>query len=132
MLPAVHAVAGCPLPQSAPWALLLALMIAHFLCDYPLQGSFLAKAKNRHSRPAPDSGFHSPWLWVHALTAHSFIHGGAVWLVTGCVWFALAEIVLHWIIDFAKCEGWCSYHTDQLLHLACKVAYVVLLCRVMQ
>jgi len=65
-------------------------------------------------------------VWWHYMTAHALIHAGAVWLVTGNVWFALAEFVLHWAIDFAKCENWTNPHADQALHVACKVAYMLL------
>ncbi|MFM1977463.1 MAG: hypothetical protein RL145_2309, partial [Pseudomonadota bacterium] len=29
-----------------PLSLLYLLIVAHFICDYPLQGDFLSKAKN--------------------------------------------------------------------------------------
>lgn len=108
---------------------LFALLIGHALADYPLQGAFLAKAKNRHS----DSGVlfdekNAPkGLWIHALTAHALVHAGTVWLITGTVWLALVELMLHWIIDLSKGEGWTSFTTDQLLHVACKVGYAVVI-----
>jgi len=102
-----------------------ALLIGHVLADYPLQGKFLSTAKNRHADvgvllhgEAPPRG-----LWMHALTAHSLIHAGAVWLVTGSPGLGLVELVLHWWIDFAKCEKWTNYTADQLLHVACKAGY---------
>ncbi|MGC4017159.1 MAG: DUF3307 domain-containing protein [Luteolibacter sp.] len=106
-------------------ALLFALLIGHALADYPLQGAFLAKAKDRHS----DSGamfaesVAPKGLWIHALTAHALVHAGSVWIITGSVGLALVELVLHWLIDFAKCEGWTGFTTDQLLHVLCKVGY---------
>ncbi|BCU75423.1 DUF3307 domain-containing protein [Luteolibacter sp. LG18] len=110
-------------------AILFALLIGHALADYPLQGAFLAKAKDRHS----DSGamfaesVAPKGLWIHALTAHSLVHAGAVWLVTGSVLLALVELVLHWIIDFAKCEGWTGFTADQLLHVLCKIGYATVI-----
>lgn len=107
------------------FVLLFALAIGHALADYPLQGAFLADAKNRHAKPLPLAANvpSPPGLWIHALTAHSLIHGGAVWLITGSVTLALVEVGLHWLIDYSKCERWLGYTTDQLLHLSCKALY---------
>lgn len=99
--------------------MLLALVAAHALCDYPLQGDFLAKAK---SRTAPMSGV--PW-W-QALGAHAAIHGGAVGLITGIWWLGLLEFGAHFLIDDLKCRGGLSFNGDQLLHLLCKVAWVII------
>lgn len=92
------------------------LLIGHAVADYPLQGDFLAKAKNE---TAPIPGV--PW-WV-AMHNHCLIHAGVVWLVTGSVGFALTEYVLHYFIDRAKCRGRTDFLTDQVLHTACKGAY---------
>ena len=102
--------------------ILFALIIAHVLFDYPLQGDFLAKHKNRHYK---GEGETTPLLWAHCLTAHSLMHAGAVWAITGSFVIGLVELVLHWIIDFVKCEGITNIHTDQLLHILCRVGYVI-------
>lgn len=96
------------------------LIMVHFICDYPLQGDFLAKAKNRM---AEIPGV--PWRW--AMGAHVAIHGGAVYLVTGYWWLGVMEVVYHWLIDDAKCRGEITFHQDQCLHLLCKVNYVALM-----
>lgn len=96
------------------------LVAAHALCDYPLQGDFLAKSKN-HKAPMPGVD------WWIALLAHSAIHAGAVLLITESLWFGCCEFVMHSIIDWGKCEGHTSLRTDQALHLACKAIYVGLL-----
>ena len=101
---------------------LFALIIAHVLFDYPLQGDFLAKFKNRHYK---GEGETTPLLWVHCLTAHSLMHAGAVWAITGSFMIGIAELVLHWIIDYIKCEVISNIHTDQLLHILCRVGYVI-------
>jgi hypothetical protein len=110
-------------------ALMFALVIGHAVADYPLQGSFLASAKNRHLDPTDLFGETSPprGLWIHALTAHSLIHAGAVWLVTGSLLLGSVELVLHWLIDFIRCEKKIGYTTDQMLHVACKAAYAVVI-----
>ena len=103
------------------YAKMLALLLAaHALCDYPLQGDFLAKAKNP-AQPIPGV----PW-WC-AMAAHCAIHAGAVLLVTSSMVAACFEFALHWMVDIEKCWGRISFATDQASHVACKVAYVVIL-----
>lgn len=104
--------------------MLCGLVSAHALCDYPLQGDFLAKAKNR-LLPIPGV----PW-W-QALGAHASIHGGAVALVTGIWWIGLLEFAAHFIIDDLKCSGRLgagakAFNVDQIGHLFCKVAWVAI------
>ncbi len=101
-----------------------ALLIGHALCDYPLQGDATAKGKNRHSPPyGIPQGQKPVAVWFHYLTAHALIHSGAVWIITLSPWCALGEFVAHWLIDFLKCENVTNPHTDQLLHIACKVLW---------
>lgn len=90
-----------------------ALVAAHALADYPLQGDFLSKAKNR-ANPIPGV----PW-W-QAMWAHSAIHGGAVALVTGIWWLGVLEAAVHFIIDDQKCTGKLSFNQDQFLHIGFK------------
>lgn len=101
-------------------ALFCLLLVGHAIADYPLQGDFLAKAKNR-ANPIPGVP------WFHGLLPHAAIHGGSVGIITGSVTLGLAEFVVHCIIDDAKCMGRISYNTDQALHVACKVAWVALI-----
>lgn len=101
--------------------LLFQLLICHALCDYPLQGDFIGKFKS-HKIASPVTG---TTIWWHLLTAHALIHSGAVWLVTESLAFASAELVAHWLIDFAKSHGITNFHIDQLLHVLCKVIYVL-------
>lgn len=109
--------------------LCFALFIGHALADYPLQGAFLASGKNRNGDASIFfSGTEVPkGLWIHALTAHSLIQAGAVWLITGSGLLSLVEFVLHWIIDFIRCDDWISFNMDQMLHFACKVIYAAIL-----
>ena len=93
------------------------LICGHFLADYPLQGDFLARGKNRLAA-IPGVPFYQ------CLLAHSFIHGGVVAYITGDWFLGLLEIVLHAIIDDAKCTGKISFNTDQVLHILCKVIYI--------
>ncbi len=107
----------------------LAMVMGHMLGDYPLQGAFLATGKNRNADPdSLFSGSGAPGgLWIHALTAHSLIQAGIVWVISGSYVLSLVEFVLHWITDFIRCEKWISYTLDQCIHIACKIAYAFLL-----
>ena len=99
------------------------LMAGHALADFPLQAGPMAIEKSRHSK----TELQKQVPWHYWLTAHAFIHGGIVALVTNSLGFGLIETGLHWVIDFAKCEGLTNIHTDQALHVGCRVAYWLLL-----
>lgn len=101
---------------------LLLMLIGHAVADYPLQGDWLAKAKNHTLSLVPGEV-----IWPGALASHAAIHAGAVWLVTGSWALACAEFAAHSVIDFAKCDGRLTYNQDQALHVACKVAWAGLL-----
>ncbi|MEM7602409.1 MAG: DUF3307 domain-containing protein [Verrucomicrobiota bacterium] len=109
--------------------LLFALVIGHAFADFPLQGDFLSRGKNRHIEPPKlaDGRSSPPHLWVYLMGAHCLIQAGFVWLITGYVVFALAELALHWVIDVLKCDGRTSFAMDQWLHVICKVIYVVII-----
>lgn len=102
-----------------PLTILLLMISGHALCDYPLQGDFLAKGKN-HKAPIPGVPFY------HCLLAHAAIHGGMVGLVTGSTWLGLAEFGVHTAIDYGKCDGRFGFDVDQALHVAFKVAWAML------
>lgn len=111
------------------FVLLFALIIGHAFADFPLQGDFLSRGKNRNGS-APqlaDGRENPPDLWIYLMSAHCLIHAGFVWIITGYFLLALAEFVLHWVIDALKCEGRTSFAMDQWLHILCKVAFVVIL-----
>lgn len=99
-----------------PVELFAALLVGHALADYPLQGDFLARAKNI---TAPIPGV--PW-W-QALAAHSLIHAGAVGFLTGSAWLGAAEFGAHFLIDHAKCKGLIGFNLDQALHVAFKALW---------
>jgi len=96
------------------------LIVGHALADYPLQGEFLAKAKNRFA-PVPGVP------WYQALGAHAVIHGGAVGVITGSIVLGVLEALSHMLIDDLKCGHRISYNVDQLLHVVCKFAWLGLL-----
>jgi len=96
------------------------LIVGHEICDFPLQGEFLSKGKN-HKNPIPG------YSWQIMLLSHALIHAGMVGLVTGSLFLAMLELVLHMFIDFLKCDGRFGFTTDQALHYGCKVLYVILM-----
>ena len=101
------------------FALLGLMTFGHALADYPLQGDFLSRAKNRL---APIPGV----PWYQALAAHAAIHAGFVGLITGSWALAFAEFIAHALIDDAKCAGRLSYNKDQALHLVCKLGWAAM------
>jgi hypothetical protein len=132
---------------------LLLLCAGHAVCDYPLQGDFLARAKNHRAQqcscgktvvrlrkcPAEfwacgpevcsDGHWHKGIVvmpWWQALFAHAAIHAGMVLLITGSLWIALAELACHMVIDWLKCDGRIGFSTDQALHYAFKILWAVL------
>lgn len=105
-----------------PLAVFFALAVAHALADFPLQGDYLASQKTRETA-------NSRGEWIIALSAHCLIHAGGVWLVTGSMLLGAAELVLHALIDLGKGERKFGFTTDQLLHLACKAVYAILIAR---
>lgn len=102
--------------MAARLIMLFWLLVGHAVADYPLQGDFLAKAKN-HRAPLPGIP------WQQALFWHALMHGGAVALVTRSVWLGVMETAIHMGIDYAKCEGWTNFNVDQGLHVVCKAAW---------
>ncbi|MDB5311815.1 MAG: hypothetical protein JWO38_6017 [Gemmataceae bacterium] len=107
--------------------MLFFLLAGHALMDFALQTDPMAVCKCRRSNHPLQQAV----PWYYWLTAHALLHGAAVgfllrwgyddWYLA--VWFAVAETVTHWLIDFGKCEKLYSIHIDQGLHVLCKVAW---------
>jgi hypothetical protein len=96
--------------------MLFYFLVGHALADYVFQSGPMAVEKSRHSK----SELQQMVPWYYWLTAHALVHGGIVAVITNSLFFGIAETVLHWVIDFAKCEQWTTIHIDQLLHVLCK------------
>lgn len=82
--------------------LLLLLLGAHYLADFPLQGDHISRNKGKVFRES---------IGFHCLTAHAMIHGLLAAAVLGWQGHSLGWAVLigasHWLIDFGKSwEGW--------------------------
>jgi len=101
------------------------LLIGHAAADFWAQSDTMAKGKNRHRKTEPPPGAKYQPTWMYWLLAHALIHGGAVWMATGSVGAAISETLAHAAIDFGKCENWYGIHTDQALHIACKLAWLL-------
>lgn len=97
----------------------LALLFFHFIFDYPLQGDFISRAKNRLN-PIPGVP------WKQAMFAHGFMHGFAVWIVTGLWTLAILELFVHMIVDDLKCRNLLTFNQDQFIHIVCKAIWVYL------
>lgn len=95
------------------------MLVWHAIADYPLQGDFLAKAKNR-LMPIPGV----PW-W-QALSAHALIHAGGVFWITKSLTLAVLEFVSHFIIDTLKCSNKIGFNSDQALHVLCKIIWAAM------
>ena len=101
--------------------ILFALIVMHALLDFPLQGDAVAVNKNPNANTPLQK--HVPcYYW---LLSHALVHGGGVMLITGSVWLGMAETLAHFVIDYNKCMGRYSIHIDQLLHVICKIIWVL-------
>lgn len=107
------------------WGVLFWLMVGHSAADYPLQSEWMVHAKNRHNIQPSNSSKRPDLIWLHVLSAHAAVHAGLVALITQNLWLGLAEFVLHWFIDFGKSEHWYGFHTDQFLHISCKLVWAL-------
>lgn len=104
-----------------------ALSIGHAIMDFPLQGEFIATGKNwRLLRKLQDPA-RPEAIWIWCMSAHCFMHAGAVWMLSGSFLLGLIEFVLHWGIDVAKCSGRTNFHQDQVMHYLCKLGYAAAL-----
>lgn len=99
------------------------LVVAHAAFDYALQGDTVALNKNPNAKTLLQNSV--PWFYWMA--SHALMHGGAVCIITGSVYLGMAEVIAHFIIDYCKCMKMFTIHIDQLLHVACKIIWLVVL-----
>jgi Protein of unknown function (DUF3307) len=100
------------------------LLVGHALMDFALQPTPMAIEKSRRSK----TELQKEVPWYYWLTAHAFLHGGAVAYITSAyttssIGLGILETVCHWIIDFVRGEGWIGIFADQALHVACKIGW---------
>lgn len=95
------------------------LLFGHFLMDFIFQNDTMAIAKSWNF-------VHPGAPWYYWMTAHCFMHAGAVTMITGSLFLGIGELVLHFAADCLKCAKIGNIHTDQLFHIACKVLWAYL------
>ncbi|XKT75365.1 MAG: DUF3307 domain-containing protein [Patescibacteria group bacterium UBA2103] len=97
--------------------LFFALCIGHAVVDYGLSTEYVALGKS-HKNPVGKG----VWPWV--LLAHSLMHAGVVYTITGYWILAVGELLLHAITDYLKSDGKINYHVDQSIHYLTKGLWV--------
>jgi len=98
------------------------LLVAHAVADRGLQPERLSRQKQRPTNPVT--------TWFPNLACHGLIHGGAVAIATGVWWLGVLETGAHMLIDDSKAMGRINLWEDQVLHLLCKVIWLmVVICR---
>ena len=108
--------------------MLFELLLAHAITDFALQPIDMGIGKNRHKKPKHvPLGVRAKTVWFYYLTAHALVNGAGVYLVIGSRAFGIIETIVHWLLDFCKCEGWINPHRDQLFHVMSKIIYCLIL-----
>ena len=46
-------------------------------------------------------------------------------MVTGYVSAGIFAAVIHWVVDFLKCDNWTNPHTDQAIHFLTILAIAI-------
>tara|TARA_R110000744_G_scaffold360566_1_gene468122 strand:- start:526 stop:870 length:345 start_codon:yes stop_codon:yes gene_type:complete len=103
----------------------ITLIAGHFLADFPLQNDAIAVGKSNQTQEK--EGKHFGVDWFYWMIAHAATHALVVGYITGNFYLGLLEFVLHFAIDWCKCNGRFGLHVDQLLHATCKLSYIVIL-----
>lgn len=102
-----------------PLVLFFALCVGHALVDYGLSTEYIALNKSHRREQA-----RGEWPWV--LLAHSLMHGGAVFFITGHAILGVGELLAHALTDYLKSDGRISYGADQTIHYLTKSVWVIL------
>jgi len=102
------------------------LLVGHAVADFALQSDVMAKGKNKNNKVVPSKGQKYIPCWPYWLSAHALIHAGAVVLATQCLWLGIAEFMVHWVVDFLKCENKYGPHFDQGCHIVSKLLWWLL------
>lgn len=102
------------------------LLVGHAIGDFGLQGDWVARHKSHKVKVASAHSKRPDLIWFHVLTGHSLIHGGFVGFLTGVWWLGALETLCHWVIDYLKSDNRFGFHTDQMLHVSCKILWASL------
>lgn len=105
--------------------LVIMLVFSHYLCDFALQSSTMAKMKSKVDDIGQKEFNNGMWrgqkyqlTWYYWLTAHAIIHGGVVYLLTGYVVLFWITMLTHFMIDYLKTNKLTNIHQDQGMHHA--------------
>lgn len=107
------------------------LLAGHAFADFPLQNGPMATCKCRCAKDPIQASV----PWYYWLGAHSLIHGGMVSVIVNwcgfsmnaAVFMGISETIVHFLIDFCKCEKLYGIFVDQFLHVVCKFVWAILL-----
>ncbi len=107
--------------------MLFYLIAGHMLMDFALQGDAIATCKCRSANHPLQKSV----PWYYWMLAHCFLHGAMVgvilqWFgvdVSIAIAFAILETIIHTLIDICKCAKYFGIHTDQALHIGCKIVW---------
>ena len=95
------------------------LISGHFLCDFMFQSDTIAKYKNFNVE--------FPGVpWYYWMLSHCVIQGLSVAIVTNSIILGIAETIIHFAIDCAKCANYTNIHIDQALHIICRITWYIL------
>ena len=99
------------------------MLAAHYLADLALQGDFVATYKVQYL--GKERKFNP--IWYHVLLGHCMFHALGIYLSTGSLLLAVAELGAHFVIDYIKGREWIGFNLDQALHIACELIWYILL-----
>ena len=94
--------------------MILKMLFAHILGDFILTSEAMSRYKNRHIERKPGIP-----RWGYWLTAHAALHSGLMYMATGSYFAAGYILLMHWLIDYAKCDKKITADQDQAAHVAC-------------
>lgn len=113
--------------------ILILLQIKHFVCDYPLQNTYMLQKANKEK-------------WIYPLVLHSLVHSIGTFIVF--IWFnskfaicfALLDFIFHFIVDRLKASPnignrwgidkpyfWWALGLDQMAHHLINILFVYVL-----
>lgn len=91
------------------WTTFIYMLAGHYLADYPLQGDFVAREKNKKRAQLNAS--------TYILSLHCFIHAFIAYVITES-WLVFSIMFFsHYLIDLAKNNEVIDFMTDQILHI---------------
>ena len=103
------------------FTLFMELIFAHFVADFGLQSAEMARLKAMKNNESEVKD-----LPYFMRMGHCMINAAIVYLFTGILWMAIAEIYVHAFIDRLKIKKITNLKQDQILHFISKVFYIII------